>query len=38
MALLHETDIDRVHGMLPYVKRPQRSLNTTTVESSHDQS
>ncbi|MFN3362015.1 MAG: 50S ribosomal protein L35 [Pseudanabaenaceae cyanobacterium] len=38
MALLHETDIDRVHGMLPYVKRPQRSLDTTTVESSHDQS
>lgn len=34
-TLLHETDIERVHGMLPYAKRP-KPTKTQKVEQNHD--
>jgi large subunit ribosomal protein L35 len=34
-TVIDETDVERVHGMLPYAKRP-KSKKTQKVEQSHD--
>jgi large subunit ribosomal protein L35 len=35
VTILHETDVERVYGMLPYAKRP-KAKKSSTVEPSHD--